>query len=220
MTLVVDVVGTETFYDNYGASKRDSIKNYAEDVWKDEIEDGSGMYEASFTSIDSSQIEISKWWLCNDDGTSCDSIWHRAGDADDYLQEHHSFYDSADVIIVADYMEDPNNNYHWGGAQDKAGTSTNKVAIIDVGQIEGTNGAWDSEESEGVTAHELMHMFIDQSDKEHYPHITSVGSASLSWDSGEIAEECDYSDRSANGVAKFVSDCTKSRVRSFIESNM
>ena len=181
MTVDIDIhfVGTEPFYNNYGHSKLKSMKNYAQDIWEIYIEDGSGNYDATFQQLGPNTMEISSGALC----TSCDDLWDRAEDADSYLSGHHAGYSSVHVFGVADYMGDPNNQYHWGVAQETAGTYGNKVALVDVAQIESTSGEWSYVGSEGVIAHEVLHMFMDKpTGEEHQPDIDSFDQASLMWD--------------------------------------
>jgi len=216
MTVDIDVhvVGTEPFYNNYGHSKLKSIKNYVEDVWNIQIEDGSGDYAATFQQLGPDTKEIPSGALCS--VSSCDDLWHRADDADTWLSGNHAGYSSVHVFVVADYMGDPNDEFHWGVAQQTAGTYGDKVAIVDVAQIEGTSDEWDSEESEGVAAHELLHMFMDQN-QEHMPEINTYSQASLMWDYGD-GTLCS-GNRYADSVSKYVSSCIQSDVRNWIDSN-
>jgi hypothetical protein len=216
----IHVVGTEPFYNNYGHSKLKSMKNYVEDVWNTEIEDGSGDYAATFQQLGPGTVEIPSSVLC----TSCGDLWERAEDADTYLSGNHAGYSSVHVFGVADYMGDPNDQYHWGVAQQTAGTYGDKVAIVDVAQVENTSGQWKNEKSEGVAAHEVLHMFMDKN-TEHRPKIDmkSVDNykdvASLMWDSDSDSVEVCNNETGADLVDNYVSSCVTSDVRNWIDFN-
>ena len=209
-TIDVAVFGVDTFNNNSDISIAD-IDTYVESVWESEIEDGSGDYEAQF---DSWAIEIPDSTACQ----SCSDYWERANDFDNWLQDNDNWccYGSYDVIIIADYHD--GNDAHHGVAQEIAGTSTNKVAIVNDKDLEG-NSTWDPDGTQKVATHELLHMFIDNSDSEHYPHVNSNYEGTVMWDSGNVESNC-WNNTDAGQVIDEVSSCTTSKVRTWIDNNM
>jgi len=203
-------VGTDVFYDNYSGIKLNNMMSYVEDVWESNIEDGSGSYEALFDVYTSTEVPDSS--LCQ----SC-SLRDRTNDIDDWLYNNWGSYNTYDVILVADYYEDVSQSF-WGIAQQTAGTSRNKCAVVDVDDIESTSGAWSNEKSEGVAAHEVLHMFMDESNSEHFPRLDSSGDATLSYDAGDIAAYCG-SEYNVDTVIKDISSCVEYKVRNWIDNN-
>lgn len=218
MVAPIDIyaVGTETFYNNYGKSKLDSMQNYAKDIWKDSIEDGSGDYYAEFLSFGSSDVEIPETSLCD----SC-TTRERMNDADDWLYYNWDHYPCADVIIISDYYG--YDDKRVGVAQQTAGTDFDKCCLVDVYEAENKTDVWSDGGSEAFTAHELLHMFLT-GDDEHDPYGVydkqqDEWQISVMYSNTGVNGYCGTEPSETDKVVKDASFCTQSNVRDWIDNN-
>lgn len=221
----VGVAAVDEFNNNISQTSVSDTESFLENVWKYEIEDGTGNYSANFTGRYYDTVPVKP--LCDD----CDNYWERARNADDWLRnnwnDYSNYYASKDVIVVLDYHD--NKEDHIGVAQSTAGTPTKKVVLVNAKEVKG-DPVRSPDEIKKVAAHELFHMFIDEDpgypdySSEHYPHVTSTPRgdflSTVMYDLGEIEYDCTFSGASADQVASNTSSCTRNRVRDFIDSNL
>jgi len=216
MTILVAVVGVDKFKNNVSQTSVQDIRNYLYNEWHDEVEDGTTDYDAGIYTQD---ITVPYRALCDD----CNDYWDRANDADDWLYYNFGNYSTYDVIVVADY-HDTQTLSHRGAAQEIAGTSRNKVAIVDADQIiDDSPQPWDPNPVERIAYHELMHMFMEEPDDEehdpdvYYSRYQSYGT--LMWDS-DIANPSCYNGGSPTTISDSISNCTRNTVRNYIDSQL
>jgi len=214
-SILVGVVAVDEYNNNVSSPSIYDIQQYIKSVWQNQIEDGSGDYDATFHVIGG--IEIPSWYLCD----SCSDYWERANDADDWLYNNYDNYRAYDVMTVADYHD--NNLDHSGVAQSKAGTTRDKIAITNAKALE-DNSLHQPNPIEKISAHELMHMFIDESDSEHYPKVSTTsgtpgGIGTLMYHVEDSTGVC-YDGDPADEINDNVSYCTESTVKTFIDNNM
>ncbi|SFB74497.1 hypothetical protein SAMN05444422_101667 [Halobiforma haloterrestris] len=145
----------------------------------------------------------------------------RLYDSDDYLKDNEDgLYDGADSIVVVDYYGDDNNTYGWGYIG-TAGNNDNICGLVDVHHEDNNNlpSELSRVESDGVAFHELLHVY----DSEHSDDVSTYDTPS--WQSDEISlmyswDGVDCNDQGDTEVIENrVSSCTKSSVRSYIDSN-
>jgi hypothetical protein len=222
MTINVVVVGVDTFKNNISQTSIYDIKNYLEDVWSDQMEDGSGDYEAHFTTQSTTIPDSS---LC-DSSRNCRDYWDRADEADGWLSTNWSWnrYTGYDVIVVADYVTNSNKYNYRGAAQSTAGTTTDKVAILDANEIQGDT-TFRPNPIEKIAAHELFHMFLDEpKGEEHRPflHWSSRSYSTLGtlmWDPGNPMGDC-YDGQTPDDIEDDISNCTENIAKEWIDNNM
>lgn len=218
----VGFVGTESFYDNYSLTYLDNMEDTCKSIWESEIEDGSGDYKANFYVVDSDGIEIPESALCGSPNNSSCTTRERAGYADDWLRIHKDlYYASYDVIIIGDYYNNRSDE-NRAIAQSTAGTQTDKCCLLDIPEIEydtsQSGSLWQDIGYSGVAAHELMHMFLDESPGyEHRAYTDYYGDTSIQYDP-DSKDWC-AQDATPNKVIEDVSWCTKGNVRDWIDNH-
>jgi len=211
----VKVLATDPWNQNYsGSTSLNDIKQTVEDIWNQQISDGSGDYSINVNIIDyisPSESDIQ----CNSD---C-NLWDRADEIDEWCQSYSydTYYNYTDVYVVAD---------HWGkgvngmsGAAQEHATYYNKVTVVDYDSSLASH--WQNDGHELLHVHELLHMFINDGTSEHYPDIHYSGNATVMCpgDTSEITSKCDHH-YSPQDIIESVSDCTQSKVRNYIDNYM
>jgi hypothetical protein len=206
----VAFVGTETFHDNY-STKLSDIQQYCEDVWESDINDANDNYSSFFPLYTDSDVVVPESAL---DGAS--SLQDRYEAAEDWLQSNWDVYPDYSGIVVADYSGvDPDV---YGLAEyDGGDCSLSKCAHVDAWHED--NGelkpAYSDEGTEGVAAHEILHLFVG---KHKYAHVDSSGNATLMWGGKDIIHECNSAQDNASDVLKAYSSCNVNRVRDHIDA--
>lgn len=199
------VMRTEEWRDNYnGNTSIYDIKSTTQDIWDEYIRDYRWNYQLDLeiTYSDPPWYEI----------TTSGDIWDRAREIDDWCENNLSGYSQKDVIIVADYW---GQGSHSGGALSTAGGG-GKVCVVDYDTT--LDATWKSGGHELLHTHELLHMFIDTNDKEHYPEKYISGNVSVMFSPGSVTDYC--TSGAPGDVVGKVSDCTKVYVRSWIDQNL
>ena len=206
MTVFVDVVGTESFFDqpSGGNSRLDSIASWCDNVWTGDIQDGSGDYYANFTARDASTVEVPESALCD----SC-TLGDRRADADVWL------YDIADAIIAVDYASGLGMGHAGGGSTAGDAWDITCIANVDRESKNVLPDEWKDVGTEGIAAHELGHLF----DGDHGDAATvDGGSTSLMYGSDSNVN-C-FSVDDVTKVIDWYSSCTRSDVRSHVDANL
>ena len=92
MTQYIDIVGTESYYNNWSSSDPETkgydMTHWCDQVWEDFIETGGGTYAATYTFYDQSTVEIPESALCDCYEISCCTLGSRRADADEWLQDN------------------------------------------------------------------------------------------------------------------------------------
>lgn len=194
--------------------KEISIIDYLEARWEDEIEDGSGDYEASITSnyevIPESELD------------QTDTLEDRRYSADKWLRENDSnTYDNNDVMVVLDYWGVGGEPYARGRSN-TAGDSTNATVIVDCwyeddGQLPSTYRAVGTE---GLAVRPTLKTYGAEhpDDVEVIPTSYYGDVASLMYNGD--GHGCDDYTGSVDFIETFLSSCTESAVRKYIEDNL
>jgi hypothetical protein len=211
VTIYVDVVGTEPFFDNWsgGNDKLSSVASWCEGAWRDHVEDGSGDYYASFTSRDRSTVEIPSSAL------DCCDTSERGGDADRWLQNNYGYYDSADAIVAVDWWG-AGSDYgiaYDGGAGSAAGiTALADAYYEDTGNL---NAQYDGVGTEGVAAHENGHLFAAV-----HTDTAATSSENVSLMYGNDGEAPCYANGALSQVVQWYSTCGVSSIRDHVDANL
>lgn len=199
------VMRTEDWRDNYnGNTSLNDVKSTTQDIWDEYIRDYRGNYQLN--------LEITYYDPSSDKITTNGDLWDRAREIDSWCKNNLSDYSQKDVIIAAD---------HWGeGSHSGAALSTagegGIVCVVDYNTT--LDDTWQSGGHELLHTHELLHMFIDTNDNEHYPDEYVSGNVSVMYSPGSVTEYCNGG--APGEVVDKVSDCTKVYVRSWIDDNM
>jgi len=199
------VMRTDEWQVNYsGNTSLTDIKSTTQDIWDDYIRDSNWNYQLDLeiTYSDPAWNEIS---------TNGD-LWDRARAIDGWCENNLSDYSQKDVIIAADYWGGDDNS---GAALSTAGDGE-KVCVVDYDST--LDSTWQSGGHELLHTHELLHMFLDTNDKEHYPEEYISGDVSVMYSPGDVTDWC--SSGAPGDVVAKVSDCTQVYVRSWIDQNM
>lgn len=161
MAQYIDVIGTERFHNNWGRTDPDThledVRDWCESVWEDDIEDGSGDYEASWFYWTSTEIPESE--LCSD-FDNCD-LADRRDDAVEWLEENWSAWDSSTAGVVLDYFDGEGGSMGLARLS-AAGRTSRKFGIVDTyyhdaGYLD--SGFHEDTQSEGTSQHEVGHLY-------------------------------------------------------------
>lgn len=217
MSQVIDIIGTEDFYDGFEDSdpvtRRNDLTDWCSNVWEAEIR-GSGQYDATFYSMSRSAVEIPSSALSQCyAGNDCPTLSARLTDSRVWLSDNYQYWDLASSVMVLDYY--PGDDQRLGVAYgDRAGTNY-KVGIINM-HFEDTNYYDDIRHdslirSDGVTMHELAHNYsADHSDSEIHASgdVTLVhsGASYYCYDSGASPSRT---------IGRY-GGCTKAAIRNYI----
>lgn len=212
--IVIDVVGTEVFHQNWSGNsddKLESMRIYARDVWESDINDSNDTYEPFCILHTESDTSIPESAL----PSNTDYLGDRALDGDEWLKNNTDWYDTSDSIIVADYYGD-NYDTHGTAGDETAGSGDNLIAWADA-YFEDTGtimSEYENGGTEAIGAHENGHPYSGD-------HVDATGEwynyGTLMW-SSTTNPTCNTS-YSVNEVYQAYSDCNVSAIRTFIDNN-
>lgn len=210
MTNYIDVIGTDPFYTNWSPSPSthgENIRDYIQNVWDGDIDNGS--YGADVFYWSESSVSIPDAAL-DDEGDIID----RMESAEFYLQNNWSSYSSSAAVVVVDY---------WGGDPGSMGVARvggagyydHKTALADTYKDANNNlpDYWSDQKSPGVAAHETGHLY-NAVHPDGYINASNDGSLLM------IPQEDNscFGSGDPDGQVKAYSNCTESAVHNHIDN--
>lgn len=146
--IIIDVVGTERYWDINTISHMRDVENYCEDLWESHIEE-NGDYGAAFISNSKNTYYIPESALEGSSDTT-----ERRVKANNYNSSNFQYWYESHVVLVLDWSSE--HDVLGQAGIGSAGTS-NKSCIVNVEGFNSVTPFYDETMEQGTALHEVLH---------------------------------------------------------------
>lgn len=203
--IIIDIVGTEEYFNKHSFSHMEDVEDYCQDWWDIYVEN-NGSHEAVFISQNELSYSIPESALEGSSGTS-----NRRQKANDYNQDNFEWWHNTHVILV---LDDSSEHDGLGSAIISSAGTNNKTCMVHVG---GSYSGYLRETQEfGTSLHEVLHTV----------NVRHVEGALFSDETSSIIatedddRECLEQTNTIDKRVDFISSCSRSVVRTYIDNNL
>lgn len=208
-TSYIDIVGTEQYFQNKSSSHMSTVETRCEDNWDSSVEN-SGDYEAYWFTYSEDDYAIPEWRL--DD----DSLRERRKDANEWLKNNFSLWDSSTGILVLDWDDDLDDTLLGISTFNGANSDDDKTCSVNMWRFSWSRSGYFSEVMEhGTTIHEVLHLY-----NVYHRHggIFSDGDSSIMVPASGDLDWCYGNTDDRDTRIEYINTCSRGNARDYIDN--